>query len=779
MLKLGRHGGALLTGFVFAMVVLGAEAATAQSLPSGWTSRDIGSPTVPGNSQSSGGSYLVEGAGIDIAGTSDQFQYCYRSISGDFDIRVRVAAMQDTSAGSKFGLMFRESMNATSRNVFVLLSAERQLGLQWRSKAGRSTSKVTGATTTMPAWIRLVRQGNTFRGYSSANGTTWTQVGSTNLRLSSNAYVGLGVTSRNRYLPTTGTFSNLSMGSSAPLVPAPWTAKDIGSPAVTGTETASGGTFTVSGAGSDIFNNSDQFQFVYQAVSGDTQIVARVASFQAAAAWSKAGVMIRADLTGSAANAAMFATAAGSWVSQERLLAGGTTYQAAGSAGAPPGWVKVVREGDLLSAFESADGTTWTLVDTDTIPLPQTVYVGLAVTSRVSTAVATATFTNVAVSAPDPSNQLPTVSITAPGDNANFTAPADITLSATAADPDGTVVKVDFYRGSTLVGSDTASPFGFTMNNVAAGTYSLTAVATDNDGATTTSAPVSITVKASNSLPTVSISSPASGANFTAPADITVSATAADTDGTVVKVDFYRGSTLVGSDTAGPFSATMSGLAAGTYSLTAVATDNDGGTTTSIPVSVTVKPPNAPPTVSIIAPAGGASFTAPASISITAAAGDVDGTVTRVDFYAGALLIGSATASPFSVPWSNVAAGIYSVTARATDDKGATTTSAPVAITINAVAPPPVITSVVFVPPTDYSTNVTSVTVELRRSSDLTTASPVASRNLGKPAVVNGEITVDISTLVDPLPAGSYYAVIVTTGPGGSTPSSPSGTFSK
>ena len=151
MVKLGRHGGALLTGVVFAMV-LGAEAATAQSLPSGWTSRDVGSPTVPGNSQTSGGSYLVEGAGIDITGTSDQFQYCYRSISGDFDIRGQVAAMQDTSAGSKFGLMFRESMNATSRNVFVLLSAERQLGLQWRSKTGRSTSGVTGATTTMPAW---------------------------------------------------------------------------------------------------------------------------------------------------------------------------------------------------------------------------------------------------------------------------------------------------------------------------------------------------------------------------------------------------------------------------------------------------------------------------------------------------------------------------------------------------------------------------------------------------------------------------------------------------
>ncbi len=436
MVTFGRHGGALLTGFVFAVVL--ATEATAQQLPSGWTSRDVGNPVVPGSSQSSAGTYTIEGAGANIGGTSDQFHYCYRSIAGDVDIRVRVEAMQNTSPGAKFGLMLRDSMNANARNVFVVLSAERELALQWRTKAGRSTSKVTGATAAVPVWIRLVRQGNTFRGYRSANGSTWTQVASTSLRLPSNTYVGLAVTSHNAYQPTTGTFSSLTIGNAAPLVPAPWTAKDIASPAVAGTATESAGTFTVSGAGTDIFNTSDQFQFVYQQVSGDTQIVARVASLQAANAWSKAGVMIRSDLTASAANTAMFATAAGSWVAQERLLAGGTTYQAAGSAGAAPGWVKVVREGDVLSAFESPDGNTWTLVDTDTIPMPQAVYVGLAVTSRVSTAVATATFTNVAVSVPASNNNPPTVSITSPAQGASYSASSSMTISATAADSDGT-----------------------------------------------------------------------------------------------------------------------------------------------------------------------------------------------------------------------------------------------------------------------------------------------------------------------------------------------------
>jgi hypothetical protein len=85
----------------------------------------------------------------------------------------------------------------------------------------------------------------------------------------------------------------------------------------------------------------------------------------------------------------------------------------------------------------------------------------------------------------------------------------------------------------------------------------------------------------------------------------------------------------------------------------------------------------------------------------------------------------------------------------------------------------------VFGAPKDYATNVDSYTVELRRSGDAVTAPPIATGNLGKPAVIGGEISLDISSLVDPLPAGSYYAVVVSRGPGGSTPSGPSAVFSK
>ncbi|MDH2428058.1 glycoside hydrolase family 48 protein [Sphaerisporangium sp. TRM90804] len=93
-----------------------------------------------------------------------------------------------------------------------------------------------------------------------------------------------------------------------------------------------------------------------------------------------------------------------------------------------------------------------------------------------------------------PVNQAPTVSLTSPTAGQTFTAPATVSLAATAADSDGTVAKVDFYNGSTLLGSDTSSPYTYSWTNVAAGSYSLTARATDNAGAVTTSSPVGITV---------------------------------------------------------------------------------------------------------------------------------------------------------------------------------------------------------------------------------------------------------------------------------------------
>jgi hypothetical protein len=198
-------------------------------------------------------------------------------------------------------------------------------------------------------------------------------------------------------------------------------------------------------------------------------------------------------------------------------------------------------------------------------------------------------------------NTSPSVSITGPANGSTFTAPATITVSANASDSDGTVSKVDFYRNGTLIGTDTASPYAIVMSGVAAGSYQLTAKATDNAGAITTSATVTITANAPtptptptptpNAPPVVSITSPANGSIFTAPATITVSANASDSNGTVSTVEFLRNGVSVGTDTASPYSWIISSLAAGSYSLIAKATDNAGAVTYSATVSITVNAP--------------------------------------------------------------------------------------------------------------------------------------------------------------------------------------------
>ncbi|WP_202915870.1 DUF4082 domain-containing protein [Pontibacter pamirensis] len=226
-------------------------------------------------------------------------------------------------------------------------------------------------------------------------------------------------------------------------------------------------------------------------------------------------------------------------------------------------------------------------------------------------------------------NQSPSVAITSPANNATYTAPATIDIAANASDGDGTVSKVEFYNGTTKLGEDLTSPYSYSWTGVAAGTYSLTARATDNGNAVTTSAAVTVTVSgAANQSPSVAITSPANNATYTAPATIDIAANASDGDGTVSKVEFYNGTTRLGEDLTSPYSYSWTGVAAGTYSLTARATDNGNAVTTSAAVSVTVTSPptTGTPTITSVSPTSGPVGT---EVEIT---GTNLGEVTKVTF---------------------------------------------------------------------------------------------------------------------------------------------------
>ena len=280
-------------------------------------------------------------------------------------------------------------------------------------------------------------------------------------------------------------------------------------------------------------------------------------------------------------------------------------------------------------------------------------------------------------------NQSPTVALTAPADGTRVPDRSTINVAATASDPDGLITAVEFHVGSAtgaLIGRATQAPYTAAWTNVAAGSYAIVAVAFDDRSASTTSAPIHLTVDP-NALPAVTLTSPAANARLMAGIGVSMSANATDSDGTIVRVDFYAGTTLVGSSTIAPYAATWTPASPGAYSLTAKATDNAGGVSTSAAVAVTVVA-NTPPTVSLTATSADGDLYAPATIVLAANVQDSDGSIAAVDFYAGGTLIAHSTAAPYRFVWDAVQAGSYALTAKATDDAGGVTTSAPVGVTV-------------------------------------------------------------------------------------------------
>jgi hypothetical protein len=264
----------------------------------------------------------------------------------------------------------------------------------------------------------------------------------------------------------------------------------------------------------------------------------------------------------------------------------------------------------------------------------------------------------------------PVVNLTAPAGGATFIAPATVTLSATASDPDGSVGRVEFYSGSTQIGAVVAAPYTFSWPNVGIGSYTLTARAFDNQGESTPSAPVTINVDPVDVPPTVSLTSPGGGAHYIAPATIAFQAAAADSDGTVAHVDCLANGTVVGTDTTSPYACTWGNVGVGSYALTARAIDNLGVSTTSSPVNVTVAA-NTPPSVAMTSPPNGGSYYMPVILTVSATASDSDGTVVSVDFYVNNGYIGTDTTAPYSLTWGVPTSGTYGFTAVARDNLGA------------------------------------------------------------------------------------------------------------
>jgi len=242
-------------------------------------------------------------------------------------------------------------------------------------------------------------------------------------------------------------------------------------------------------------------------------------------------------------------------------------------------------------------GVSWTVKSAGSYSLTAVATDARGVSTRSAARVVTVT---VGAQPPPP---VVTVTQTAPASAGSYTAPAEIPLAANATTSSGTVSKVDFFNGATLIATATTAPFAATWSNVPTGAYALSARATTSGGTTATSAPVNVTVGAQQPPPppvvTVTLTSPASGSSYLAPITLTFAADASTTSGTIARVDFFNGSTLIGSDATAPYAGTWSNVGVGTYAIVAKATTSSGATAMSALATVTVAADSIPP------PAGG------------------------------------------------------------------------------------------------------------------------------------------------------------------------------
>ena len=281
----------------------------------------------------------------------------------------------------------------------------------------------------------------------------------------------------------------------------------------------------------------------------------------------------------------------------------------------------------------------------------------------------------------------PTVSITAPSTGSTVGVNLAQTITATAASSTGYITSVEFLVNGKPLSTDTVFPYTASWTPSGTGTYILTAVAKDNSGVITTSAPASITVAAS-AAPTVSLTNPGSGSSYTIGSSLTLTAAASDSDGTITQVSFYVNGALLSTDTTAPYTSSIwTPASSGNYTLTAQAADNSGNVTTSTAVTVTIGS-NAAPTVSITSPASGLNYSLGNNVLIGAVASDTDGFIAIVQFFANGQLIGAKTAAPYTFSWKPASAGTFALTAVATDNIGSSTTSTAVSVTVtSAIAP--------------------------------------------------------------------------------------------
>ena len=492
-----------------------------EALPVPWQTQDVGAVPGRGASGQAAGTYTVIGSG-SIGGGSDQFQFASRPMVGDCTITARVTAESNTGANALAGVMIRSGLASSSADVFMAFGGGVNNSI-FQSRAiggGAAVSTAGPGSLNTPLWVQLVRTGNTITGYTSPNGSSWTQRGTVSVVMAPVVYAGLAVSSGASTRLNTATFDNVTVSGTSPLIASPLAYWKLD-------ETSGATAIDSQGGYNGTYNNCALGQ------PGAAPATGTSAGFNGT----------NSSITIPALNLNNNVVTITAWVNCNGIQNGGAgiLYNRANSVGTASGF----HFGNANELRYTWNNLGYNFDSQLVVPTNQWTYVALVIEP---TQTRLYMITN-------------GVLVGATNDAPNAVQPFDGT-SYIGQDPIGRFFKgqldeVSFYANQSLTPeqlSQLASP------------------------------------------PAITISSPLAGAAFAAPANVNLAAAVSGTNGhTIDLVQLFNNGSLVGQSATPPYTNTVTGLAAGSYALSARLFYDSGLALDSSVVNILVQNPAAVP----------------------------------------------------------------------------------------------------------------------------------------------------------------------------------------
>jgi outer membrane protein assembly factor BamB len=381
--------------------------------PRNWACQDLGSPRVNGSETFSGGTWSASAGGSGIGGPGssfDQFRFIYQGARGDSQLAAQILSQQELSASSQAGLMARQNADRGSPFYAAFLTPTNRLVIAYRT-AFDGAANIAGSMhiVSHPRYLEIQRIGDQFRAAVSSDGVNYTLVpGSTiTLVMPNRVLEGLVISSGVNATLGTAAFAGVNLGipgkvpaSPYPATPCPksWNCGDVGNPVLVGDQSLSLATWTLKGAGKDIWRAVDQFHFVWQQLPGNSTVSARLDTQAKTDPLAKAGIMLRTNTSADSPYYAVFVTPNAGLTVQYRTIQGlNAQIITQNKAFTVPTYLRVARWNNIFTTYVSPDGVAWTPLNgsSATMNINGAMLGGVVVTSHIATALGSATFDSV------------------------------------------------------------------------------------------------------------------------------------------------------------------------------------------------------------------------------------------------------------------------------------------------------------------------------------------------------------------------------------------------